>query len=100
MSRTSFANDVCKLLFNAYIGDFENEKFIKEIKKFDNHLDEYIRNFYECVDDVPLIQYIHYVKYYNQEDDIYTERFHGNGIVDKEEILKLLQKECYELYHE
>lgn len=52
--RADFGNMCCKLLYTEFEGDFENSKFIEEAKKLRNHFEEYVRNIYEEVSNIPL----------------------------------------------
>lgn len=54
--RAIFANDVCDLLFGLYKSKLYNTA-LPEVKKFYNHFEDNIRNFYEVIDDeVPLFR--------------------------------------------
>lgn len=106
MSRTNFANDVCQMIYELYVPEkdysyFEAEKFIKFLKKVrDDYFEEYVRNIYECVDEIPLFKFI---DYYDLDDpsDIYNEKYDEDPtghVWTKEEILKDIAEECHEFY--
>ena len=98
MDKEVFGNDVCKLLFVTYKGDFDNAKFISAVRKMRAHFEEYVRNIYEEVEEIPLFLYIDYLDMYKSEGDIYTREFDELGITDKEEILKRIVEKCVNKY--
>ena len=98
MDKEVFGNDVCKLLFVTYKGDFENVEFISAVRKMRAHFEEYVRNIYEEVEEIPLFLYIDYLDMYKSEGDIYTREFDELGITDKEEILKRIVEKCVNKY--
>lgn len=49
--RAKFANLIFKNLYRLYKGDFNNTLFLSESAKIVDHLEEYVRNIYQVIDD-------------------------------------------------
>lgn len=97
--RADFGNMCCKLLYTEFEGDFENSKFIEEAKKLRNHFEEYVRNIYEEVSNIPLFLYIDYLSC-ESVDDIYNEEIDELGITTMPEVLVHIKFMCAVAYED
>lgn len=90
--RSEFANAIFKNLYKIYKGDFNNVIFINESAKMSNHLEEYVRNIYEVIDDeIPMMAYINVLKSgskgYNEWEQY-----------EQQEALKVIENYCHQFY--
>lgn len=90
--RSQFANQVLGLLYLKYNGDIRNIDFINELKKLCDHLEEHVRNIYECIDEeIPLMALNNVLndgaKGYSEWEE-YTD----------EVALKVIEQYCYQHY--
>lgn len=61
--RSKFANDIFKLIYNKYDGNFLNVLMMKEASNMVDRLDEHIRNIYEVIDsEIPMMAYVQVYK--------------------------------------
>lgn len=90
--RSEFANAIFKNLCTLYKGDFNNVIFLNEASKMVKHLEEYVRNIYELIDEeIPMMAYIHVLKSGTKGYDIWEQ-------YDQSEALKIIENYCHQFY--
>lgn len=90
--RAKFANEIFKLLYHAFDGDFNNVLFLQKIGTMYDYLDDYVRNIYEVIDDeIPMMAYyqvlVHGSDGYNEWEEYETP-----------EALKIIESYCHKHY--
>lgn len=91
--RAKFANLIFKNLYRLYQGDFNNALFLSESAKIVDHLEEYVRNIYEVIDDeIPMMAYINVLRS-GHSGYCEWENYSSNA-----EALKVIESYCHKFY--
>lgn len=90
--RAKGANHLFGLLYNQYLGQITNERFIEEANQISTYLNEYVRNIYECIPkEIPVLLYLDILDTDNMEDI-------GLEDITKEEALKQVKEAIHNFY--
>lgn len=88
-------NYLCEHLYFCHSGNFKNNKFIEDIIKLRNYfvIEENLKNYF---DQIPLFAYAELYNDIDNNHGVYNVVF--NHTNNKEEKLKILEKDCDNLY--
>ena len=90
--RAKGANHLFGLLYNQYLGQITNERFIEEANQISTYLNEYVRNIYECIHkEIPVLLYLDILDTDNMEDI-------GLEGITKKEALKQVKETIHNFY--
>lgn len=91
--RAEFANLIFKNLYRLYKGDFNNTLFLSESAKIVDHLEEYVRNIYEVIDDeIPMMAYINVLR------DGHSGYCEWEEYSSQADALKVIESYCHKFY--
>lgn len=90
--RSAFANDIFKLIYNKYYGEFSNILMLKESSDMVDRLYEHVRNIYEVIDsEIPMMAYI---QVYKNGSNGYSEWEEYSD----SEALDIIESYCHKYY--